>query len=147
MSRDHVLLNKGWRHLQSRRDVVEALRGIVLREDLVRIDVDREKILNRVFILFAVKAVQHHLIVDMRLAGQFVERVLEPRNERIDSLAFGLFGARRRHHASTQFSDGFLEQFRILRDTRGGDTFETDAAGLRFVAVAAGAVFLHHGHV
>ena len=54
-----VLLDKGWRNLQRGRDVVEALRGVVRRQQFGAVDVDQKQIVDRVFVLLAIQPVQH----------------------------------------------------------------------------------------
>ena len=50
------------------------------------VDLDHKQIANRVFVFLAIQPMQHHLIGDVRLAGNLVERILEPRDQRVDSL-------------------------------------------------------------
>ena len=144
---DHVLLNKGWRDLQCGRDVVETLRRVVLRQEFIDVDLDTQKIPNGVFIFLAVQAMQHNLVGDVCLAGYLVERILKPRDERVDSFCFRLLRARWRHDASAQFAHGLLEHFRILRNARRGDSLEADTAGFGSVVVTARAVFLDRGQL
>ena len=69
------------------------------------------------------------------------------RDQGIDSLAIGLFGARRRHDAAAQLAHGLLETLGIFRDSRRRNVFEGDAAILRFIVMAAQAVLLDGGQM
>ena len=120
-----VLLNEGRRNLQGGRDVVEALRGVIRRQQVGAVDVDQKQIADRVFVLLAIQPMQHHLIGDVRLIGKLVERIFEPRDQRVDRLAVRLPRARRRHHAAAQLAHCLLEKFGILGDARGRDAFES----------------------
>ena len=143
----HVLLDEGRRNLQRGGDVVEALRGVVRRQQFGAVDVDQKQIVDRVFVLLAIQPMQHLLIGDVRLVGKLVERIFEPRDQRIDRFAVRLLRARRRHDAAAQLAHGLLEKLGILGDARGRDAFEADAADLGFVVVAARAVLLHGGEL
>ena len=62
-----VLLNEGRRNLQGGRDVVEALRGVVRRQQFGAVDVDQKQIVDRVFVLLAIQPMQHLAVGDVRL--------------------------------------------------------------------------------
>ena len=147
--RRDVLLNKGRRNLQRGGDIVEALRGVVRRQQFGAVDVDQKQIVDRVLVLLAIQAVQHFGVGDARLVGKLVERTFQIRHQRIDRLAVRLLRARRRHDAAAQLAHGLLEKFGILGDARRVReyAFEADAAGLGFVVVAAHAVLLDGGQL
>ena len=64
-----VLLNEGRRNLQGGRDVVEALRGVVRRQQFGAVDVDQKQIVDRVFVLLAIQPMQHWLSVTCAWLG------------------------------------------------------------------------------
>ncbi len=64
---DHVLLDERRRHLQRRRDVVEALGDVVCRQDLARVELDGEQIADRVCVFLAVEPMQDDLVRHVRL--------------------------------------------------------------------------------
>src|SRR4029450_2539112 len=90
---------------------------------------------------------QRNVVRGVALAGYLVERILKPRDERVDSFCFRLLRARWRHDASAQFAHGLLEHVRILRNARCGDSLEADAAGFGFVVVTTRAVVLDRGQL
>ena len=76
-------------------DVVEAVRDVVLRQQLVGVDVDRQQIPNGVRIFLAIEPVQHDLIRDVRLTCRTVERRLRARStSESTAAAFGLLARR-----------------------------------------------------
>ena len=147
MGGNDVLLDKGRRNLEGRGDVVEALRGVVRRQQFSGVDIDQKQIVDRVLVLLAIQPMQHDLVGDVRLVRKLVERSFEPCDQRVDSFAVRLLRIRRRHDAAAQLAHRLLEKFGILGDARGRDAFEADAAGLGFVVVTAGAVLLHCGQL
>src|SRR5215472_4567610 len=95
---------------------------------------------------------QDDLIGDVRLTWNLIERIFEPRNQRVDCLAVRLLRSRRRHDTAAQLAHGLLVKFGILGDARGGiaggdDALEADAANLSLIVVAARAVLLDGGHL
>ena len=79
--RDHVLLDERRRHLQAARDVVEVLDLFVLRQELARVDVEREQIADRVRVLLAVQPLRRDRGIAVLARRDRVERALEPRDE------------------------------------------------------------------
>ena len=59
MGGDDVLLDEGRRNLEGGRDVVEALRGVIRRQQFGAVDVDQKQIVDGVFVLLAIQAMQH----------------------------------------------------------------------------------------
>ena len=109
--------------------------------------VHQKQIVDRVFVFLAIQPVQHLAVGDVLRRGKLVERIFEPRDQRVDRFAVRLFRARRRHHAAAQLAHRLLEKFRILSHARGRDALEADAADLGFVVVAARAVLLDGGQI
>ena len=75
----------------------------------------------------------------MRLAA-FVERALEPANQRVDFLLRGLVDAGRRHLAPAQFADNFLEDLGVLGHGLGAKLVQKEVTGTNFLVVATEAV-------
>ena len=142
--RDDVLLDERRRHLQRRRDVVEAFGDVVRRQQARRVDLHREEIANRVRVFLAVEPVQDHLIRQMRRRGRCraVERVFEPRDERVDGRGVGLPRAGRRHDAAAQLAHGLLEHVGVLADALRRESVEADAGALHAIVMTPGAVLL-----
>ncbi len=80
----------------------------------------------------------------MRLAA-FVERALEPANQRIDFLLRGLQHAGRRHLAPAQFAHDFLEDLGVLGHGLGAKLVQKEITGGNALVVAAEAVELNGG--
>ena len=144
---DDVLLDEGRRHLQRRRDVVEALGHVVCRQHLARVEVDRQEIPNRVCVFLAIEPVQHDLVRHMRLAGRPIQGLFEPGDQRVDGRGVRLSGAGRRHDAPAQLAHRLLEHVGMLADALRRESLEADAAGLRAVVVTRDAVLLDRGEL
>ncbi len=147
MGGQHVLLDERRRNLQGGGDVVEALRGVIWRQQVVGVHVDQKQVVDGVLVFLAIQPMQHFAVGDVRLIGKLVEGIFEPAHQRVDRLAVRLPGARRRHHAAAQLAHCFLEKLGILGDAVGGDALESDAAGLDDVVMAAHAVLLDESQV
>ncbi len=63
MGGQDVLLDEGRRNLQGGSDVVEALRGVVRRQQVGAVHVHQKQIVDRVFVFLAIQPMQHHLSV------------------------------------------------------------------------------------
>ena len=129
--RNDVLLDERGRHLQRGGDVVVALGDIVGGQHVARVEVDGEQIAHRVRVFLPVQAMEDDLVCQVRrpCRGGAVERVLEPRHQRIGRRPVGLARSRRRHHPAAEFPYCFLEDLGALPDRVGGDVVEAHAAG------------------
>ncbi len=126
--RDHVLLDERRRDLQAARDVVEVHDLLVLRQELGRVDLEREQLVNRVRVFLAVEPVRDDRGECVPRSGRRVQRLLEPRDERHQPLLVGARLFRRRHQVAAQLAHGLLERFGVLGHVRGPDLLEVDAA-------------------
>ena len=75
----------------------------------------------------------------VRLAA-FVERALEPANQRVDFLLRGLDHAGRRHLAPAQFAHDFLEDLGVLGHGLGAKLVQKEVTGANVLVVATEAV-------
>jgi hypothetical protein len=71
--RRHVLVQQRRRHLQARRDIVEAELGRVRRQERRDVHREAEEIANRVGVLGAVEPVQHELARIVARSGRTVQ--------------------------------------------------------------------------
>ena len=79
------------------------------------------------------------------LHAAFVERALEPANQRVDLLLRGLGRAGRRHLAPAQFAHRFLEDLGVFGYRLGAELVQEEVAGLNVLVVATEAVGLNGG--
>src|SRR5262249_54973462 len=75
----------------------------------------------------------------------FVERALEPANQRVDFLLRGLGKAGRRHLAPAQFAHSFLEDLGVLAHGPGAKLVQKEVTGANALVVATEAVELNGG--
>ncbi len=125
--RTDVLLDERRRDLQSARDVVEVLDLFVLRQELRAVDVEREQIAHGVGVFLAIQPMRHDGLIAVVRRGRFVERVLEPRDERGELRFVGPRLFRRRHGMAAQLAHGHLELLGVLRHVLGPDLLEVEA--------------------
>ena len=125
-------------------DVVEAVRGVVARQVLRRIDVEVEQIANRVGVFRPVQAVQARRR-RVRRCGP-VELVLEPGRHRLVDRRLGPARASRRHHARAELANHQLELFGVrvnvgqIEGIEGNLPRRIHTRGFRAFAVATHAV-------
>ena len=75
----------------------------------------------------------------VRLAA-FVERGLEPANQRVDVLLRGLVDAGRRHLAPAQFAHNFFEDLGVFGYRLGAKLVQKEVSGTNFLVMATEAV-------
>ncbi len=115
------------RHAQHIGDVVEAVRGVVRREQRGDVYVEREQIANRVRVLGAIEAVQQRTAgMRVRLRGA-IEFAFEPRRQRVIRILIGPARALRRHRAGVEFPQHVLPEPGVGRDAREIGRVEYDA--------------------
>ena len=122
-----VLLEERRRHAERRRDVVEAVDLDLGRQELGRVDVDADEVVDGGRVLGAIQALDRH-VAGARHHGVAVDRALEPGDERVDARLLGLRPARRRHEPAAQLAHGGLEDLRLERHGIGAHAFEHEAA-------------------
>ncbi len=140
--RDHVLLDERRRDLQAARDVVEVHDLLVLRQELGRVDLEREQLMNCVRVFLTVEPVRNDRGERMLRGSRRVQRLLEPRDERREALLIGTRLFRRRHQMAAQLAHGLLEGLGVLGHARGPELLEVEVAGELGAVVAIRAVLL-----
>ena len=136
-----VLLQERRRHLEHVRDVVEAVALVVLRQQRLHVDLEREQVRDRIGVFGAIQAVQRDLPRIRRGRGGGIERALEPRDPRAARRVVGLRRAGRRHLRAAQLAHDGFENLWLVRDRLGGHAIERDL-GREVVAVVAVAAVL-----
>ncbi len=137
-----VLIHERRRHLQGRRDVVEAVVRIVTGQQRRGVDRQIDQIEHRVRVLVTVQAMQADPS-DMRMrAGGRVQRSLEITHERRDLRLLRLRLARRRHQTTAQTADRLLPDVGIIGERVERHRIERDATRPVGRVVALEAVFL-----
>ena len=128
------------------RDIVEApVRGLVSRQEVAYIHVDREQVADRVVVLRAVQAVDRTDPSRMRsLRPRRVERTLEPARDRIVGGPIGARHSARRHRAGTELGDHLLPRRRVRVRSRGIQRVEGEARRAHGLVVADDAVPVEH---
>ena len=139
--RGHVLIEERGRYAQGVRDVVEAFHLDVLRQNVLRVHVHAHQGLHRRGVLGAVQALDRH-IASLRTLGVGVERVLHPRDERLDILLRRLRTARRRHLIPAQLAQRLLPDLSVVRRGLKVQSFQRKTTHLCAGAVAGDAVRL-----
>jgi hypothetical protein len=113
---DEIRLHQRRRHRERAGDVVEAARGIVGRQELARIDLEREQVANRVGVLRAVQSMQTRRR-QVRGGGP-IELALHPRNHRLQRGGFGAARVGRRHQPRSHLADDRLGHVYVIAQVR-----------------------------
>ena len=144
----HVLFLQGRRDAEHVRDVVEAVRGVVGRQERRDVDFEVEQVAHRVRILGAVQAVEDRRAGIRMRGGLGVERGFERRLHRVVRRLVGMADALRRHGARLQFTHDFLPEPRVRPCPGGIEALERQTARLQTLAVTADAVLVQRasGH-
>ncbi len=139
----HVALEQHGRNAEHVADVVEAVGGVVRRQQRRGIDIERQQIANGVRVLGAVQAVQHGPSGIGLDRGRPIERIRKPGDELAACRGVRLRRALRRHHPDAHFPDGLFPDAGLRGDVRIVHVVERQPAALRALVVAAGAVPIH----
>ena len=92
-------------------------RGVVRRQQLAAVDVDRQQVADRVRVLLAIQPVQHDLIRRCAPASAAASSESSSHATSESTAApSGLLGAGRRHDAPAQLAHGLLEHLGMLAD-------------------------------
>ena len=138
--RAHVALQQPRRERQHVADVVEAVAGLVGRQQRPAVDFQGQQVADRVGVLEPVEAADDRPPGIGPRVGRPVELRLEPGGE---AVVGGRFGARppgRRHLAGAELADHLLPGFRGLADVSDVDPIEIEPAGPQPLVVAGDAV-------
>ena len=138
--RAHVALQQPRRERQHVADVVEAVAGLVGRQQRPAVDFQGQQVADRVGVLQPVEAADDRPPGIGPRVGRPVELRLEPGGE---AVVGGRFGARppgRRHLAGAELADHLLPGFRGLADVSDVDPIEIEPAGPQPLVVAGDAV-------
>ncbi len=144
---DRVALHQRRRNRQHVRDVVEPAALIVGRKQRGRVDVERQKIPNRVGILGPVQAVHRGPPGTRSLGRCAIQRRFKVSGEVVDLRWRRPWHAGRRHHAHAQFPNDFLPRFGALRNVGEVGMFERQATRAARVAVTGDAVLIQDGRL
>jgi hypothetical protein len=118
--------------------VVEAAAGVIRRQKLRGIELERQQVAHGVRVFGAVQAMQlRHVQVGLRLA---VYRPLKIIGERLHGGEIGALLAGRRHHAGAQLLQYFLRVFRVIQRVRGVEHLDLHASCIVGVVVAGDAI-------
>ena len=98
---------------QRARDIVEAVRGVVRRQKLRRIDLEIEQVADRVRVFGAIQAVKARR--RQMWCGLPVELVLQPGDQRRVGRSIRPPRTGRRHHAGPEFSHDLFPRPRRFR--------------------------------
>ena len=133
----HVPIEQRGRRREHRRDVVEAVPGVVDRQPFARADVDGEQIANRVAVLRAIQTMDGRAArIGMRDC-RGVERRFEIRLQRADGPRVGTdANGRRRHFAGSQLAQHFFPHVGMRGRVREVHRLERQPAGLQPVVMA-----------
>ena len=112
------------------RDVVEAGRRIVGRQQCADIDVERKEIADGVAVLGAVQTVERRGARIQSACGRRVERGFETGRERLPSRRGGLRSAVRRHGSRAQLAHDLLPHLGVTVDVQQVDRIESETAGV-----------------
>ena len=140
--RGQILLEQRGRYAQDVGDVVETVALVVGRQELGRIDVEREQIAHGVAVLGSIQAMDGGGAGIRRGGGGRVEPLLEITDETGSCLVVGLRLAWRRHLPATQLARDFLEDLLVLGHLLKVDILERQAARLAGKVMAVDAVTL-----
>ena len=131
------------------RDVVEAVAGVVGREQRGGVDVERQQVADDVRVLRAIQAVERFRAAGIRpRGGGAVELALQPREQAVVRRLVRPRPAGGRHHSRPQLAQHALPERRVGADVRGVDRLQRDrhgAAPLPGVVVAGDAVAVEKG--
>ena len=125
--RRQILLEQRRRHAQHVRDVVEAVALVVGRQELGRVDLERQQIAHGVAVLGAVQAVDRRLAGLGRRQRALVQPPLEVGDEAVVRLGIGARPAQRRHLPAAQLAGDLLEELRVSRHVIEVDALERQA--------------------
>ena len=142
--RDHarrfdVLLDKCRRNTEPGGDIVETADRGVLRQDVLRFDIDSHQRLHCSDVFRAAHALNAH-VRGLRQCRVGVEFGFEISDERIHFLLLGLLRARRRHQTAAQLADRLLPDRRIVRRGIDVQVIQREPADLGLRAVAGRAI-------
>ena len=140
IGRGEIAIEQRRRHGEHVADVVEAVAGVVGRQQGRHVHVEREHIADGVRILRPVQAAQDRAPGIRRVGGTAIERALEVSDERGQHGLIGPARALRRHRPRAEFADHAFPQFRVLGHVRRVARVEGHAARLGPGVVAGDAV-------
>ena len=145
VGRRQVLFDQRGGNAQHVGDIVEAVGFIVGGQQRSRVDIQVEKIVDRVSVFGPVHA------MDGRPAGfrvtrrGAVDRVFQPPGELGHGGVVRTGHALGRHHASMQLPQNFFPGFRMLARAVQVHRIEREPGGSQLLVVAGDAVFIEHG--
>ena len=117
--RGDVLIEECGRRLQHVGDVVEAIALSIRREQLGRIQLQPEQVINGIRVFFSIQPVKRD-VPRVRVEGyRRVQIAFHPRHERVRLSAIRTSHARRRHHATAQLTDHLFPNLRVPGNTGG----------------------------
>ena len=123
-------------------DVVEAVGGIVGRQQRRRVHLEIEQIADRVRVLGAIQPIERRA-AGIRLRGRrTIQRGRQRRDERGARLRIRMRHAGRRHHPGSHLSDDLFPDLRVSWNVGGVEVGQYQPAGLGAFVVAGGAVLL-----
>src|SRR5690606_7232598 len=117
------------RYLEHVRDVIETIALVVLRQQRIDVDVEREQVGDRVLVFGAVETMQRDLTWIRRFRRRIVERGLEPRYPFAALLGAGLRISRRRHLRTAELANYVLEHLGLVRHRVERHAVERDVRG------------------
>ena len=134
-----VLLDECRRNTEPGGDIVETADSGVLRQDVLRFDIDSHQRLDCSDVFGAAHALNAH-VRGPRQCRVGVEFRFEISDERIHFLLLGLLRARRRHQTAAQLADRLLPDRRIVRHGIDVQVIQREPADLGLRAVAGRAI-------
>ena len=139
-----IPLHQGRRDAEHAGDVVEAVAGVVGREQVVDADVQGEQIADRVAVLGPAQAMEGLRPAGVRFGRRRgVELAFDPGAEAVVGLPVGTRAGPGRHGAGAQLADHLLPCLGMRRDVADVQRLEREAAGLETVVVAGDTEAVH----
>ena len=141
--RGEILLQEHRRESQSIADVIEPVAGIVRRKSLVRVEIDAEKIADRISVFYAVEAANCDSARIRVVRVRLEHRGFDPVDDLLLLLTSGLWLFRWRHQACADVFEDLVPKLVIFEQRRVRLEFvQSDIAFIRSVAVAVVTILL-----
>ena len=127
LRRHQIPLHQRRREPEHTRDVVEAITGVISREELADVDIEREQIPHGVPVFRAVEAMKRFDPTGVRPSrGRRVQLCLQPGHEALGGGHIRARPARRRHDTGAHLSDHLLPELGVRPQVRQVEMFEGD---------------------